>query len=94
MNLFQEIEIAGLAYKSKGASDKTTYFLSRRIYRNIKILVGYALNIKSQDYIINHTEISQVEGEDGLYEEKETQNAMKVLLHTMTMYFVGKHLKN
>ena len=29
------------------------------------------------------------DGEDGLYEEEQIQNAVEVLLHTMTMHFVG-----
>ena len=48
-----------------------------------------ALDIPTQDSIINHTETRRIEGEDGLYEEEQIQNVVEVLLHTMTMHFVG-----
>lgn len=90
MNLFQEMGMATLAYKSKGMSDKQACLLLISGFNGaLKFWWDNALDITSQDSIINHTETRRVEGDDGFYEEEQVQNAVEVLLHTITMHFVG-----
>ena len=90
MNLFQEMGMACIAYKAKGLSDKQScILLILGLNGALKFWWDNAFDIPTQDSIINHTETRRVEGEDGLCEEEQIQNPVEVLLHTMTMHFVG-----
>ena len=92
MNLFQEMRMAAMAYKGKGNDDKQACVL---------LVVGFtgalrywwdnSLDTITQDSIINHVEIRQQEDEEGFMHDIEVPNAVEVLIHTLTMHFIGNN---
>lgn len=82
--------MAAIAYKAKGNTGKQACVLFITGFNGaLKYLWDNSLDTIMQDSIINHVEIRRVEGEDDLYEETEYQNAAEVLIHTLTMHFIG-----
>ncbi|WZZ62086.1 hypothetical protein YC2023_062193 [Brassica napus] len=90
MNLLQEMGMAAMAYKAKGNDDKQSCVL---------LVVGFngalrywwdnSLDSVTRESIINHTETRTIENTEGELEQVETQNAVEVLIHTITMHFMG-----
>ncbi|CAN6875154.1 unnamed protein product [Brassica oleracea] len=86
MNLLKEIGMAAMAYKAKGNDDKQSCVL---------LIVGFngalrywwtnSLYNVTREAIINKT----VENNEGEIEEVEIKNAIEVLIHTITMHFIG-----
>ncbi|CAN6996039.1 unnamed protein product, partial [Brassica oleracea var. botrytis] len=90
MNLLQEMGMTAMAYKAKGNDDKQSCVL---------LIVGFngalrywwdnSLDNVTRKSIINHTETRTIENTEGELEQVETQNAVEVLIHTITMHFIG-----
>ncbi|CAN7000947.1 unnamed protein product [Brassica oleracea var. botrytis] len=90
MNLLQEMGMAAMAYKAKGNDDNQSCVL---------LVVGFngalrywwdnSLDSVTRESIINHTETRTIENTEGDLEQVETQNAVEVLIHTITMHFIG-----
>ncbi|CAN6850922.1 unnamed protein product, partial [Brassica oleracea] len=90
MNLLQEMGMAAMTYKAKGNDDKQSCVL---------LIVGFngalrywwdnSLDNVTRESVINHTETRTVENAEGELEQVETQNAVEVLIHTITMHFIG-----
>ncbi|CAN7004762.1 unnamed protein product [Brassica oleracea var. botrytis] len=90
MNLLQEMRMTAMTYKAKGNDDKQSCVL---------LIVGFngalrygwdnSLDNVTRESVINHTETRTIENAEGELEQVETQNAVEVLIHTITMHFIG-----
>ncbi|CAF1715969.1 unnamed protein product [Brassica oleracea var. botrytis] len=90
MNLLQEMGMANMAYKAKGNDDKQSCVLSIVGFNGaLRYWWNNSLDNVTREAIINHTDTKTVENNEGEIEEVEIQNAVEVLIHTITMHFIG-----
>ena len=90
LNLFQEMVMATMAYKGRGNNDQQSCILLVSGFTGaLRYWWDNSLDAITQESIINHVEIKQQEDEEGFMNDIEVQNAVEVLIHTLTMHFIG-----
>lgn len=90
MSLLQEMGMAALAYKARGKTDRQTCIMLLAGFTGaLKFWWDNSIDLDVQEKIINHIEKIKTYNPDNSWEEIEKENAVEVLIHTITMHFIG-----